>query len=125
MAKPSTIEMIRAKVNKFLCPIGFQAITLFGIIYTRDQKFADKINSTETIDSTLECHEAIHVRQAKTMKDSWLRFYREYVGEWICNIPLIFIDIYYPYKFMPTELEAYKHQDDFRYPNANPEGCTE
>ena len=42
-------------------------------------------------------------------------FYTKYVWEYICNLPLIFINIYAPYNFMPIEIEAYLNQDEWDY----------
>lgn len=68
-------------------------------------------------------HETVHVHQAVSTKDSWFRYYIEYVWEWICNFPLIFINIYAPYKFIPMELDAYKNEENDEY--VNQEKCEE
>ena len=49
------------------------------------------------------------------MNDSWFNFYLRYVWEYICNLPLIFINLYAPYMFMPIEMEAYLNQDNWDY----------
>lgn len=112
--KPSKFKTVIGKKAWFLLP-NFDCLTWKGYAYCRTQEKADKINKTNGIDSQLESHETIHVRQAESMNDSWFRFYLKYVLEWICNLPLIFINIYAPYKFMPIELEAYLNQDDWNY----------
>jgi len=114
MKKPSKIKSISAKKAWFL-PSNFEAITLFGVAYCSSRKRADKINESENIDSQLESHETTHVRQAESTKDSWFIFYMKYIWQWIKNLPMIFINVYAPYKFMPFELEAYRYQDDWDY----------
>ena len=112
--RPSKFITVKGRKAWLLLP-GFSALTWKGYAYCKTRKQADIINSTEKIDSTLESHETIHIRQAESMKDSWFRFYAKYVWEWICNIPLITINLYAPYKFMPIEMEAYLNQDDWDY----------
>lgn len=112
--KPSKFSTVIGKKALFLLP-KFDCLTWKGYAYCSTQEKADKINSTEGIDSKLESHETIHVRQAESMHDSWFRFYLRYVWEWLCNFPLIFINVYAPYYFMPIEIEAYLNQDDWDY----------
>jgi hypothetical protein len=112
--KPSKFITVKGRKAWFLLP-GFSALTWKGYAYCKSQKEADKINSTDKIDSRLESHETIHIRQAESTHDSWFLFYTRYVWEYICNLPLIFINIYAPYKFMPFEIEAYLNQDEWYY----------
>lgn len=114
MKKPSNIKKVSGKKGWFILP-NFSAITLFGVVYCKTREKADEINKTENIDSQLESHETIHVRQAESTHDSWFIFYFKYIFQWIHNLPLIFVNVYAPYKFMPFELEAYSHQDDWGY----------
>jgi hypothetical protein len=114
MKKPSKIKSISAK-KAWLLPSNFEAITLFGVAYCSSKARADKINESEAINSQLESHETIHVRQAESTKDSWFIYYMKYIWQWICNLPIIFVNIYAPYKFMEFELEAYRHQDNWDY----------
>jgi hypothetical protein len=112
--RPSKFIIVKGKKALFLFP-GFSCLTWKGYAYCKKQEDADKINSTPNIDSRLESHETIHIRQAESMNDSWFRFYARYVWDYICNLPLIFINIYAPYKFAPIEMEAYMYQDDWNY----------
>lgn len=114
MKRPSKIKVVTAK-KAWLLFSGFAAITLFGVVYCKSQSRVDEINKTENIDSQLESHETIHVRQAESTHDSWLLYYLKYIWQWIINFPLIFVNTYAPYKFMPFELEAYANQDDWDY----------
>lgn len=112
--KPSKIEVIKAKKAHLLLP-GFRAIMLFGILYCRKKSDIDSINKVDEIDSTLKSHETIHVRQAEDCKNSWFIYYMRYVWQWICNLPLIFIDSHAPYRFTPFEIEAYTYQSNWEY----------
>ena len=112
--KPSKFITVKGKKAWFLLS-GFSALTWKGYAYCKTRKQANIINSTDKIDSQLESHETIHIRQAESMHDSWFRFYVKYVFEWICNLPLITINSRAPYMFMPIEMEAYLNQDDWNY----------
>lgn len=114
--KPSKIKTVKAK-KAWLLPPNFKAITLKGVVYCQKQKEVDEINATDEIDGKFKCHETIHVRQAESTHNSWLLYYMKYIWEWILNIPLIFVNVYAPYKFMPMEIEAYLNQDNWDYPN--------
>ena len=114
MKRPSKIKVVTAK-KAWLLFSGFAAITLFGVVYCKSQSRVDEINKTENIDSQLESHETIHVRQAESTHDSWLLYYLKYIWQWLLNFPLIFINIYAPYKFIAFELEAYRYQNDWNY----------
>ena len=112
--KPSKFVTVKGRKAWFLLP-GFSCLTWKGYAYCKSQKEVDKINETDKIDSRTESHETIHIRQAESTKDSWFRFYTRYVWEWIKNLPLIFVNLYAPYKFMPMEMEAYLNQDNWDY----------
>ena len=63
MKKPSKTLDMRATVSRLWCRKGYQAITLFGRIYTREQAMADSLNGRF---NTLKNHEMIHLRQAQS-----------------------------------------------------------
>lgn len=112
--KPSKIKVVKAKKTYFL-PSVIRAITLFGTVFCAKWKDVESINATDEIDSILKCHETIHVRQAEGTKNSWLLFYLKYIWQWIKNIPLITVNLNAVYKFIPIELEAYRHEDEYDY----------
>ena len=112
--KPSKFVTVKGRKAWFLLP-GFAALTWKGYAYCKTRKMSDSINSTENINSQLKSHETIHIRQAESMKNSWFRFYIRYAWEWVCNIPLITINKYAPYLFMPIEMEAYLNHDNWDY----------
>lgn len=116
--KPSEINSIKAKKTIFLLP-SFSAIMWCGKIYCRSTNRIEKINSTDEIDSTLKCHEMIHIRQAQAMNDSWIRFYWNYIISYIKNIPLITINSKAPYLLLPVEIEAYINENNFKYVEKN------
>ena len=115
MKKPSNTKSITAKKTWWMKILPFQAMTVCGTIYVGTDSALKQINATEGIDSPLENHEMVHVRQAWSTKNCWLLFYLTYMCEWLYNLPLLFIDVYAPYKFMPMELEAYRHQYEKDY----------
>lgn len=115
--KPSRIKQIKAKVNKILCLPGFKGCTLFGTVYVRTEKAAEKINKTSEIDTTFKNHEFIHVKQAEGTHDSWILFYLLYAMMYLYNLPLLFISTKAPYKFIPYELEAYGNENELSYTN--------
>lgn len=117
--KPSKITHVVAKTNRFICPPGFIGLTFKGVVYTRKKSSNEKINKTEGIDSAFENHELIHVHQAVSTNDSWLLFYVLYIWQWILNLPLIFINIYAPYKFIAFEMEAYANENYMDYNLSN------
>ena len=114
MKKPSKIKSVSAK-KAWLIPPNIAAITLFGVVYCASKSRADKINESDKVDSQLESHETIHVRQAESTKNSWFIYYFKYFWQWICNIPIIFVNFRAAYKFIAFELEAYRYQDDWDY----------
>lgn len=114
MRKPSEIKVVRAK-NAWMLPSSYKALMAFGIIYCNDYTDVEKINKTDEIDSTLKCHETIHVRQAENTKNSWILFYLNYLWQWIKNLPLIFVKVHYAYYFISYELEAYANETNFEY----------
>lgn len=112
--KPSKVKVVKAKKAWFLLP-AFKGITWMGVVYCAAQKYIDEINKSDKIDGNFKSHETIHVRQAQAMKDSWFRFYVNYCWQYLKNLPLITINAYAPYKLIPTEIEAYYNQDNWKY----------
>ena len=110
--RPSKIKLATA-VDTWWVPSSFVYVMLKGKAYTNNPKTVEKFNATE--DNEDHVHETIHVRQAVSMKDSWLRFYLEYLWEWLHNLPLITVKWHAAYKFMPMELEAYCFQNQPEY----------
>lgn len=116
--KPNQIKTLRAKKTWFLLP-SFKGMMWKGIVYCRKREYIDEINKSEEIDSNFKSHEMIHVRQAQSMKNSWFRFYCNYVWNYIKNLPLIFVNRMAPYMLIPTEIEAYVNASNLKYVKEN------
>lgn len=111
MKRPSRIEKLRIILNSWFPPGSF-SMTLFGTVYTKSSYAAENLGKEGSEDNT---HEMIHVKQAQSCWDCWLSFYFLYLCQWLFNLPLITIDRRAPYKFIPFEIEAYKHQREPEY----------
>lgn len=120
---PNLIKEVKAKYSTVLCPPGFAAITLFGIIFTRSKGIEANINQDSGFGSVTEYHEWIHIQQAKNTHNSWLLYYLLYIWQWITNLPLVFVSSKAPYKFISYELEAFAFQKEWNYINPNSNGC--
>ena len=80
--RPSRIVDMPAVVNTFWLRKGYEGLTFFGKILAPTQELADRFNRDF---SSLKNHEMIHLRQAQSCGDSWLRFYRLYIWYWLKN----------------------------------------
>ena len=84
--RPSRIADMPAVVNTFWLRKGYEGLTFFGYILTPSQELADRFNASPegmTSPNVLKNHEMIHLRQAQSCGDSWLRFYLLYIWYWI------------------------------------------
>ena len=75
--RPSRIADMPAVVNTFWLRKGFQGLTFFGHILTPTQAEADLFNAGQAggiHSAAMKNHEMIHLRQAQSCSDSWLRF---------------------------------------------------
>ena len=82
--RPSRVADMPAVVNPFWLRKGFEGLTFFGKILTPTQALADEFNTGFT---ALKNHEMIHLRQAQSCGDSWLRFYLLYLWYWLRALP--------------------------------------
>ena len=84
---------------------GYSAMSWCGYILTKKKE--------SDIKTTTWNHENIHLQQAK-YKGSWLKYYADYVWEWIKGNPIT-----YPassaYYTIPYEMEAYANEDKSDY----------
>lgn len=84
---------------------GYSAMSWCGYILTKKKE--------SDIKTTTWNHENIHLQQAKD-KGSWLKYYADYVWEWIKGNPIT-----YPassaYYTIPYEMEAYANEDKSDY----------
>lgn len=110
--RPSRIADMPAMVNTFWLPRGYEGLTFFGKILTPSQAVADRFNSGFT---ALKNHEMIHLRQAQSCGDSWLRFYQLYIWYWLRALPMNLRLHNAAYLLNPFEMEAYRRMYDLGY----------
>jgi len=98
--------------SDFFCPKGYEAITLFGTVFTRAQNLVDLINDRY---GALLNHEQIHLRQAQSCHNSWILFYIRYGWYWLraCRMRKKMKNS--GYWLNPFEMEAYKNDHDLHY----------
>ena len=116
-ARPSRVVDMPAVVNTFWLRRGYEGLTFFGKILAPSQKEADRFNSGFT---PLKNHEMIHLRQAQSCHDSWLRFYLLYIWYWLKIACFGGFAIrrklkHAAYLLNPFEMEAYRHMNDLNY----------
>jgi hypothetical protein len=78
--RPSKVTDMPAVVNTFWLRKGYEGLTFFGRILTPTQADADRFNNGY---NPLKNHEMIHLRQAQSCGDSWMRFYILYIWYWL------------------------------------------
>ena len=110
--RPRAVIDMPATVNRWLCRKRYTAITLFGHIYTREQKAADKMNGKW---NALKNHEMIHLRQAQNTCNSWLLFYILYGWYSLMALRYFRKTANAAYYLNPFEIEAYAHMFDQHY----------
>ena len=110
--RPSRIADMPAEVNTFWIRKGFEGLTFFGKILTPTQELADRFNRGF---SPLKNHEMIHLRQAQSCGDSWLRFYLLYIWYWLRALPMNRRMKHAAYLLNPFEMEAYWRMYDLHY----------
>ena len=117
--RPSKVADMPAVVNSFWLPKGYEGLTFFGKILAPTQELADHFNRGF---SSLKNHEMIHLRQAQSCGDSWLRFYLLYIWYWLKikmaklhsrNRPYCVKNA--AYLLNPFEMEAYARMHDLDY----------
>ena len=119
--RPSKVIDMPAVVNTFWLRKGYEGLTFFGHILAPTQDLADEFNAKP---NALKNHEMIHLRQAQSCGDSWLRFYLLYIWYWVKNkVGLLKIRSKVgsyclkntAYLLNPFEIEAYAHMHDLDY----------
>ena len=110
--RPSRVADMPAVVNSFWLPKGYEGLTFFGQILTPTQAEADRFNSGFT---ALKNHEMIHLRQAQSTGDSWIRFYLLYIWYWLKGLPMNRKMRNAAYLLNPFEMEAYGRMHDLGY----------
>ena len=110
--RPSRVADMPAVVNSFWLPKGYEGLTFFGQILTPTQAEADRFNSGFP---ALKNHEMIHLRQAQSTGDSWIRFYLLYIWYWLKGLPMNRKMRNAAYLLNPFEMEAYGRMHDLGY----------
>ena len=111
--RPSKIVDMPAVVNTFWLRKGYEGLTFFGHILAPTQELADRFNGSA--DRALKNHEMIHLRQAQSCGDSWLRFYLLYIWYWLKGLRMNRKMKHAAYLLNPFEMEAYSRMDDLDY----------
>ena len=111
--RPSKVADMPAVVNTFWLRKGYEGLTFFGQILAPTQELADRFNSST--DRALKNHEMIHLRQAQSCGDSWLRFYLLYIWYWIKGLRMNRKMKHAAYLLNPFEMEAYARMHDLDY----------
>lgn len=112
--RPSRNSDMPAVSDAFWLRGSYEALTFFGFIVTHSREEADRINRHY---DELKNHEMIHLRQAQSTGDSWLRFYLLYIWYWLRGLPMNRKMKNAAYLLNPFELEAYRHMHDMDYPS--------
>ena len=110
--RPSKVADMPAVVNTFWLRKGYEGLTFFGQILTPTQELADRFNAG--LDE-MKNHEMIHLRQAQSCGDSWLRFYLLYIWYWIKGLRMNRKMKHAAYLLNPFEMEAYARMNDLDY----------
>ena len=110
--RPSRLADMPAVVNTFWLRKGYEGLTFFGQILTPSQQVADRFNAGY---SAMKNHEMIHLRQAQSTGDSWLRFYLLYIWYWLRALPMNRLMPHAAYLLNPFEMEAYLRMNDLGY----------
>ena len=110
--RPSKVTDMPAVVNTFWLRKGYEGLTFFGQILTPTQELADRFNASF---NALKNHEMIHLRQAQSCGDSWLRFYLLYIWYWLKALPANRKMKHAAYLLNPFEMEAYARMHDLDY----------
>ena len=109
--RPSKVVDMPAVVNSFWMRKGFEGLTFFGQILTPSEETA----SLFKISPAMKNHEMIHLRQAQSCGDSWLRFYLLYIWYWLRALPANRQMKHGAYLLNPFEMEAYRHMNNLNY----------
>ena len=102
-----------AVVNTFWLRKGYEGLTFFGHILAPTQELADRFNGSA--DRALKNHEMIHLRQAQSCGDSWIRFYLLYIWYWLTGLRMNRKMKHAAYLLNPFEMEAYARMNDLDY----------
>ena len=109
--RPSKVVDMPAVVNSFWMRKGFEGLTFFGQILTPSEETAKLFK----VSPAMKNHEMIHLRQAQSCGDSWIRFYILYIWYWLRALPANRKMEHGAYLLNPFEMEAYRHMNNLNY----------
>ena len=109
--RPSKVVDMPAVVNSFWMRKGYEGLTFFGKILTPSEETARLFK----VSPAMKNHEMIHLRQAQSCGDSWLRFYLLYIWYWLRALPANRQMKHGAYLLNPFEMEAYRHMNNLNY----------
>ena len=109
--RPSKVVDMPAVVNSFWMRKGFEGLTFFGQILTPSEETAKLFK----VSPAMKNHEMIHLRQAQSCGDSWIRFYILYIWYWLRALPANRNMAHGAYLLNPFEMEAYRHMNNLNY----------
>ena len=109
--RPSKVVDMPAVVNSFWMRKRFEGLTFFGQILTPSEETAKLFK----VSPAMKNHEMIHLRQAQSCGDSWLRFYLLYIWYWLKALPANRKMKHGAYLLNPFEMEAYRHMNTLNY----------
>ena len=111
--RPSKVVDMPAVVNTFWLRKGYEGLTFFGHILAPTQELADRFNGSA--DRALKNHEMIHLRQAQSCGDSWIRVYLLCIWYWLKGLRMNRQMKHAAYLLNPFEMEAYARMNDLDY----------
>ena len=109
--RPSKVVDMPAVVNSFWMRKGFEGLTFFGQILTPSEETAKLFK----VSPAMKNHEMIHLRQAQSCGDSWIRFYILYIWYWLRALPANRKMAHGAYLLNPFEMEAYRNMNNLNY----------
>lgn len=109
------INGIRVYWNFKLLPKNFEAITLFGHVFTTYNKESLRSYLDTFWGRVMVNHERIHMLQAESFKLKYFTFYLLYLYYWIVRLFQHIKEPYFAYYTIPFEREAYHNEKDLGY----------
>ena len=97
------LEDMKVVKNRFIPPIGFSYVNLFGVLFTRRDRLISSVELN---------HEQIHTEQMKEML--YVFFYLWYLIEWFVRL-IMLRDSHKAYRSISFEQEAYSNQENLTY----------
>ncbi|MBO7646878.1 MAG: hypothetical protein J6S56_02120 [Bacteroidales bacterium] len=121
--RPDQCSSLPVVPSRWLPPKGYTAITVFGRVLTRKDDYDEWMrHATSKAYQELYHHERIHLRQAVSVRNSWICYYALYFWFYLKGRPLRY-GHQVAYLCNPFELEAYLFEVDDLYAQNQSKGC--